>query len=61
MFIYAEAIVAATMKRTESHNSPYRPNYPNRNNKNWHTTTIIRYDVAKDRPVFEYDPVPTAG
>ena len=59
MLIYADAILAAAMARTESRGSHFRPDFPQRDDENWHRTTVARYDASNDRPVFEYEPVPT--
>ena len=59
MLIYAEAILAAALERTESRGSHFRPDYPDRDDENWLKTTIATYDPAQNRPVLTYEPVPT--
>ena len=58
MLIYGEAILAASIDRTESRGSHYRPDYPDRNDEKFLKTTIAKYDADNDRPILEYEPVP---
>ena len=58
MIKYADAIVQASIARKESRGSHYRPDYPQRDDENWHRTTIAKYDKASDRPILEYEAVP---
>ena len=59
MLIYAEAILAAAIERQESRGSHFRPDFPQRDDENWHKTTLARYDASKDLPVLDYETVPT--
>jgi len=58
MIKYADAIVQASLKRTESRGSHYRPDYPERNDEQWHKTTIAKYDKSADKPILSYESVP---
>ena len=58
MMIYGKAILAAATAGKESRSSHYHPDYPDRNDEDWHKATIARYDPDAGRAVFEYKPVP---
>jgi succinate dehydrogenase flavoprotein subunit len=59
MLIYAEAILLASIERKESRGSHYRPDYPDRNDKDWLKTTIAKYNPADGTHTLNYEPVPT--
>ncbi len=60
MIRYAEAIVVGALARTESRGSHYRPDFPDRDDRQFQQTTIASYDAEHDRPDvrYEYIPVP---
>jgi len=58
MLIYAEAILVASIARTESRGSHYRPDFPDRDDANWHCTTVAQYDAETDEHTLEYEPIP---
>ncbi|MEX0654912.1 MAG: succinate dehydrogenase flavoprotein subunit [Phycisphaeraceae bacterium] len=59
MIRYAEAILLGSIERKESRGSHYRPDYPERNDEKFHKTCIAKYDAASDKPVIEWEDVPT--
>jgi succinate dehydrogenase / fumarate reductase flavoprotein subunit len=59
MIRYAQAILAGSIARKESRGSHYRSDYPERNDAQFHRTSIVRYDAKSDGPVIEWEPVPT--
>jgi succinate dehydrogenase / fumarate reductase flavoprotein subunit len=59
MLVYTEAILLGAILRRESRGSHYRTDYPNRDDANFLKTTIAKYDPAGNRPIIEYEPVPT--
>jgi len=58
MLLYAEAILAAAIARTESRGSHYRTDYPERDDANWLKTTLAKFDGADAPPRLEYEAVP---
>ncbi|MEX0886701.1 MAG: succinate dehydrogenase flavoprotein subunit [Phycisphaeraceae bacterium] len=59
MIRYAEAILAGSLARKESRGSHYRADYPERDDANFHKTLLMKYDAASDRPVLDWEDVPT--
>jgi len=59
MLVYAEAILDASIARTESRGSHYRPDYPDRDDANWLKTTLAKFDPDTGKTVLEYEDVPT--
>jgi len=58
MLLYAEALLAAALARTESRGSHYRTDYPERDDANWLKTTLAKFDGADAPPRLEYEAVP---
>lgn len=59
MLIYAEAILAASLARRESRGSHWRSDYQDRNDAEFLKTARVKYDAAADRPIVEWEDVPT--
>jgi len=59
MLLYAEVILEASIKRKESRGSHYRPDYPDRIDKDFHFTTVAKYIPADDSHTLEYEQVPS--
>jgi len=59
MLIYAEALLVASIQRKESRGSHYRPDYTQRDDANFHKTTIATYDSTYDKPVIRYEDIPS--
>lgn len=57
MIKYADAIVEAAFVRTESRGCHYRPDFPERDDANWHKTTLVKYDAKNDKPLLSYEPI----
>ena len=59
MLILAEAILVGGMERKESRGSHYRTDFPDRDDKNFHKTTIAAYNPETGRPEISYREVVT--
>ena len=59
MIRYAEAIVEASIARKESRGSHYRPDYPDRDDANFHRTARVSYNAEQDAPNIAWEEVPS--
>lgn len=57
MIDLAKVITAGALARDESRGSHYKPEFPDRNDKEWLKTTLASYDPATDGPRLTYEPV----
>lgn len=57
MLKLAEVILQGGIDRKESRGSHYRSDYPSRNDKDFHFTTVAEYDPATGRPKMRYEEV----
>jgi len=59
MLEIAMAVTKGALLRDEFRGSHFKPEFPQRDDKNWLKKTIAMYDAAKDEPVISYEPVDT--
>lgn len=59
MLDLAEIITTGALYRDEFRGSHFKPEFPNRDDKNWLKTTIATFDPATHEPVITYAPVDT--
>lgn len=52
--VLSEAIVAGALARNESRGAHFKPDFPERDDKNWLKTTIVRYE---NKTILSYKPV----
>lgn len=57
MLEIAMIIVKGALLRNEFRGSHYKPEFPERDDKNWLKTTIAEYDPNSDEPKISYEPV----
>lgn len=57
MLDLAMIIVKGALLRDEFRGAHFKPEFPNRDDKNWLKTTIATYDPNKPEPVISYEPV----
>lgn len=57
MLDIAMIITKGALLRNEFRGAHYKPEYPNRDDKNWLKTTIATFDPKTDEPVITYEPV----
>lgn len=57
MLQLARVITIGAYNRNESRGAHYKPEFPNRNDKEWLKTTIAEYDAKANAPVFSYEEV----
>ena len=57
MLELALVITKGALLRDEFRGAHYKPEFPERDDKNWLKTTIATYDPKKDEPVISYVPV----
>lgn len=54
MLLLAEVILVGGLQRTESRGSHFRSDYPERDDENFHSTTIAEFDASTGRPAISY-------
>jgi succinate dehydrogenase / fumarate reductase flavoprotein subunit len=59
MLAYGDALVEGSIARKESRGSHYRSDYTERDDEQFHKTTKVRYDAETDRPVIEWEDIPS--
>src|SRR5579872_148124 len=57
MLELALVIAKGALLRNEFRGAHFKPEFPERDDKNWLKTTIAMYDETKDEPVISYEPV----
>ncbi len=57
MIHLAKVITLGAWRRDESRGSHYKPEFPNRNDKDWLKTTIATYNADKNEPELSYEEV----
>jgi succinate dehydrogenase / fumarate reductase flavoprotein subunit len=57
MLINAEAIARGALERNESRGAHYKPDFPDRNDKDFLKTTIASWDSSADKVQISYSPV----
>ena len=57
MLELAMAITKGALLRNEFRGAHYKPEFPERDDKNWLKTTIATYDLSKDEPMITYEPI----
>ncbi len=57
MLRLATSVAYGALQRTESRGSHYREDYPARDDANWLTRTLARWEPGADLPTLEYEPV----
>ena len=60
MLQLARVVVQGALRRDESRGSHYKPDFPDRNDKDWLKTTKACFAPDVDAPVFSYEPVDTS-
>lgn len=59
MLDLAQIITKGALMRDEFRGAHFKPEYPERDDKNWLKTTIATFDAKTDEPVISYEPVDT--
>jgi succinate dehydrogenase / fumarate reductase flavoprotein subunit len=59
MLELAMIITKGALLRDEFRGSHFKPEFPERDDKNWLKSTIATYDPKKDEPVISYEPIDT--
>jgi len=60
MLQLSRVIVQGAAMRDESRGSHYKPDFPDRDDKNWMKTTKASFAPDADEPKFEFEPVDAA-
>ncbi|MDF2607677.1 MAG: frdA [Bacillales bacterium] len=60
MLQLARVITLGAYKRNESRGAHYKPDFPERDDENFLKTTLARYDVSGNQPLFTYEKVDTS-
>ncbi|MEM7627246.1 MAG: succinate dehydrogenase flavoprotein subunit [Planctomycetota bacterium] len=59
MIAYSEAMLEGSIARKESRGSHYRSDFTERIDDQFHKTSKLRYDAETDRPVLEWEDIPS--
>lgn len=59
MIAYSEAMLEGSIARKESRGSHYRSDFTERVDDQFHKTSKLRYDAETDRPVLEWEEIPS--
>jgi succinate dehydrogenase / fumarate reductase flavoprotein subunit len=59
MIRYAEAVVLGSLYRRESRGSHFRPDFPERDDTQFHQTTVASYNTENDSADIRYERIPT--
>ncbi|MEM9419284.1 MAG: FAD-binding protein [Planctomycetota bacterium] len=59
MIVYSDALLEGSIARKESRGSHYRSDYTERIDDQFHKTTKVKYDGEADKPIIEWEEIPS--
>ncbi|MBB6431086.1 FAD-binding protein [Algisphaera agarilytica] len=59
MIVYSDALMEGSIARKESRGSHYRSDYTERVDDQFHKTTKVKYDADADKPIIEWEDIPS--